>query len=78
VAASLFVQVIVVPAVTVIVAGLNAIPWMKTSSAPGELVPVVFPPPVPVMFSIELLEQLNEMLIIVNRIPKPTKNLLVE
>jgi hypothetical protein len=48
VAPSLLVQTMVVPAVTVIVAGVKAIPWIQTSFFPG---PVV----VPVLFFVEVL-----------------------
>ena len=76
--ASLFVQVTVVPALIVIVAGLKAIPCMNTSFAPG-VVPGLPPvPPVPVMFAMELLEQLADMAIIAIIIPIPYKNLLPE
>jgi hypothetical protein len=76
--ASLFVQVTAVPAFIVIVDGLNAIPCMNTSFAPG-VVPGLPPvPPVPVMFDMELFEQLTGIAITAIIMPIPIKNLLPE
>jgi hypothetical protein len=75
---SLFVHFTVVPAVTVKVDGLNAVPCIQTSFAPGfdivvEPVPVVMP----AILSIEPFEQLFEILTITRNIPIFSKNLLL-
>ena len=57
VAPSLLVQTIVVPAVTVIVAGVKAIPWIQTSFFPGPVVvPLLVLVDVPYILSIDFLQ----------------------
>jgi len=77
---SLFVHVIVVPAATVIVAGLNAIPCIKTSLAPGPLVPPVppVPPVIPVILLYDDLLQLFRIISVATSIVIPDRNLFFE
>jgi hypothetical protein len=74
----LFVQVIVVPAATVIVDGLKELLWIQTSFTPGPPEPPGFPPPPPMLY-IELdFEQLMEMLKTVISMPILINNLFFE